>query len=375
MWFFRVPQVVFGEDALSFLSTLGIKRACIVCDRYLAAAGMPQRVMRFLDGAEVAVVSDFGEEPSLGDVERNLTQVREFGPDWFLGLGGGSSMDMAKILFALYERPDISAYDITPLVPLGLRKRARLALIPTTSGTGSECSWAAVLSDEGHRKNELASPEIMADYAILDPSLVLGLPKGVTRNTAVDAITHSVEAYASAWRNPYSDAMAEKAFELIVNSILRVLKDPSDVTARGNVHIGASMAGSAFSNSQIGLAHALGHALGSHFRVPHGMSVGLYLPSVVRFNSQAVPERYRRLNSLVPDGIRKGTLDLSLQALFSEMGQPLSVDEAGIDRSRYLESLEGMVAVASESTGTVGNAKDASTSDIRTLLLSVLPEK
>ncbi len=154
----------------------------------------------------------------------------------------------------------------------------------------------------------------------LTPSLVLGLPKGVTRNTAVDAITHSVEAYASAWRNPYSDAMAEKAFELIVNSILRVLKDRQTLLPGGERAHRCLHGRLCLFELTDRPRPRPGPRPGSHFRVPHGMSVGLYLPSVVRFNSQAVPERYRRLNSLVPDGIRKGTLDLSLQALFSEMG-------------------------------------------------------
>ena len=286
MWFFRSPEIVFGEDALSFLNGLDFRKIAIITDENIKKSGLVSLVQRNLpEGSVTLVVSDIPEEPTLSDIKQRLGGVGDFAPDLILGLGGGSSMDAAKAIYAIYERPDLDIYDITPLVRLNLRKKAKLILIPTTSGTGSECTWAAVLSDEGHeRKNELASTEIIADYAILDPALVVKLPPGITRNTAVDAITHAVEARSSQWRNYYSDIFAEKAMELITHNLPIVMKDPENIKAREEVHIGASMAGIAFSNSQVGLAHAMGHSLGAHFRIPHGITVALYLPQVVEFS-------------------------------------------------------------------------------------------
>ena len=372
MWYFRSPQVVFGEDSASFLSSLDIKRAAIITDRNLLRTDIPGLVKKALpEGADSMVLGDVSEEPPLSEMTTHLGRIKEFAPDWFIAVGGGSAMDTAKILFALYERPDLTVYDITPLVKLGLRTKSRLVAIPTTSGTGSECTWAAVLTVEGEkRKHELASPEILPDYAILDPAFVVSLPLEQTRNTASDAVAHAVEAYGSTWRNPYSDAMAEKAMELILGRITEVIKNPKDMEARNQVHIGASMAGLAFSNSQIGLVHALGHALGARFKTPHGKAVALFLPHVVAFNYDACPERYDRLNRIVPDQFRGTRLSDSLENVLAAIGQARNGRDAGIAEAEYESNLDDLVQLASESTGMVTNPKDAGSSDLRKLFIS-----
>ncbi len=374
MWFFRSPEIVFGEDALSFLNGLDFRKIVIITDENIKKSGLASMVQRSLpEGSSSLVVSDIPEEPTLADIKKRLNAVSEFAPDLIIGLGGGSSMDAAKAIFAIYERPDLDIYDITPLVKLNLRSKAKLILVPTTSGTGSECTWAAVLSDEDHsRKNELASTEIIADFAILDPALVLRLPPGITRNTAVDAITHAVEARSSQWRNYYSDIFAEKAMELITQNLPIVIKDPENIRAREEVHIGASMAGIAFSNSQVGLAHAMGHSLGAHFRIPHGITVALYLPQVVEFSEPDARESYLSLMNKMPEKFRKGNLADSLRAFFSEIGQPLNVKDCGIDRKEYSGRLESLVALAEESTGCVTNPREASSSELRELFENVM---
>jgi alcohol dehydrogenase class IV len=371
MWFFRSPEIVFGEDSISFVSSLEIRKAAIVTDRNLLKTEIPGRVQGALpQGAESIILGDISEEPPLSEMTTHLERINEFSPDWFVAVGGGSAMDTAKILFFLYERPDLSVYDITPLVKLGLRKKSRLMAVPTTSGTGSECTWAAVLSVEGEkRKHELASPEVLPDYAILDPSFVVSLPLEQTRNTASDAIAHAVEAYGSTWHNPFSDAMAEKALELILGNVIGVIKDPPNIEIRNQVHIGASMAGLAFSNSQIGLAHALGHALGGRFKTPHGKAVALFLPHVVEFNYDACPDKYDRLNRIVPNQFRGAKLSDSLENILGAMGQARSGKEAGIDESEYLLNLDDLVSMASESTGMVTNPKDSGSADLRNLFI------
>jgi alcohol dehydrogenase class IV len=371
MWFFRSPEIVFGEDAISFVSSMDIRKAAIVTDRNLLHTDIPGRVQGALPpGAESIILGDVSEEPPLSEITTHLERIKEFSPDWFVAVGGGSAMDTAKILFFLYERPDLSVYDITPLVKLGLRKKSRLMAVPTTSGTGSECTWAAVLSVEGEkRKHELASPEVLPDYAILDPAFVLSLPLEQTRNTASDAIAHAVEAYGSTWHNPFSDAMAEKALELIFGSVIGVIKDPRNLELRNQVHIGASMAGLAFSNSQIGLVHALGHALGGRFKTPHGKAVALFLPHVVAFNYDTCSDRYDRLNRIMPDQFRGARLSDSLENILGAMGQVRSGREAGIGESEYLSDLDDLVGLASESTGMVTNPKDSGSADLRNLFI------
>jgi len=371
MWYFRSPEIVFGEDSISFLSSLDIRKAAIITDRNLLRTDLPGLVERALPpGTESMVLGDVSEEPPLSEMVTHLERIKEFSPDWFVAVGGGSAMDTAKILFVLYERPDLSVYDITPLVKLGLRKKSRLMAIPTTSGTGSECTWAAMLSVEGERrKHELASPEIIPDYAILDPAIVLALPTEQTRSTASDAVTHAVEAYGSTWRNPYSDAMAEKALELVLGSVVGVIHDPKNVALRNQVHIGASMAGLAFSNSNIALVHALGHALGARFKIPHGKAVALFLPHVVEFNYDACPERYDRLNRIVPEQYRGRKLSDSLENVLGAMDQARNGKEAGMLESEYLSNLDDLVSLASESNGMMTNPKDANSADLRNLFI------
>src|SRR5579875_3630712 len=361
MWFFRSPEVVFGADALSYLSYLDIKKAVIVTDRFLKQSKVMDKVLMSIPKeVKTMVVADINPEPTFAEMSASLSKIIDFSPDWFIAVGGGSAIDTAKVLFAIYERPDISVYDITPLVNLNLRRKSRLAAIPTTSGTGSECSWAAVVSEEEGRKVELASKEIMPDIAILDPSLV------------VDAITHAIEAYTSTWRNHYSDAFAEKALELILPNLPKVLHEPSDMDAREQIHVGASMAGLSFSNSQIGLAHAMGHALGAVFKLPHGLCVGLFLPSVVELNNDSAADRYSRLNRIFPDRYREKELHSTLRNYFAEIGQPLNVKQAGIDVQRYMSSIDGLVDLASESTGVTTNARDANSEDIRRIFMHVV---
>ncbi|MEM0158658.1 MAG: iron-containing alcohol dehydrogenase [Thermoplasmataceae archaeon] len=374
MWFFRSPQIIYGEEALTFLNSLHMQRALIVTDRFLSGTEILNKVRRQIVSAEeVKVFGKIDAEPKLSQIIEGRDLLEDFSPDFVIGLGGGSAMDAAKILFALNEIPSLSPYDITPINDFKLHVKSTLVEIPTTSGTGSECSWAAVFTDDVEkRKNEIASPQILADYAILDPSLTVGLPREQTVNTATDALTHAIEAYTSQWKNVFSDSMAEKAISLISSNILKVLENPSDLNSRNNMHIGASMAGISFSNSQIGLAHALGHALGAEFKVPHGKAVGLYLPHVISFNYDVARDRYDRLNAIFSGEFRSSDLSQTVSRFLKRIGESRTVVEAGISRDEYIARLDDIVTLASESTGLLTNAKDASSEDLRQLALQVV---
>lgn len=370
---FMVPSVVFGEDSLSFLKSLPMTKCLVVTDRMIEKTKLLLTLRSNIrDDVETMVFSDIGPEPSFRDMTKSISKIIDFSPDHIVALGGGSVMDTSKIILFRYARPDTDLYDLKPSVFLGLKKKAKLIAVPTTSGTGSECSWASIIMDEEkNRKVEMGSLEILPDYAILDPSMVLELPLPQTISTAADAITHAIEAYVSNRRNFYSDAFSEKALELVTHNVLRVLENPSNVEARNAVHIGASMAGVAFSNSQIGLAHALGHALGAVFKIPHGTTVGMYLPKVVEFNDGVVQDKHRRLNEIFPQSVQGSTLQESVAGLFEKMGQPTKLSGTGIERDQYESQVSRLETLTMKSTGVAANPRKADVENVREILLSV----
>ena len=373
MWFFRSPSIIYGEDSISYLNDIPQKRITILTDGNIVRAGLLQKVKSQLPSeANVLVIDDVPVEPTLSYVSSIKEKIAGFKPDLIIGLGGGSCMDCAKAAFVTYERPELDMHDITPLINLDLRKKSRIILIPTTSGTGSECSWAAVISEDDHqRKNEFASPEIIADFAILDPIMVSSLPDMVRKSTAIDALTHAIEARSSAWKNPYSDIFADKAVELITANLMDALNDHENMEAITNVHVGASMAGLAFSNSQITLAHSLGHSLGAHFNVPHGISVGIFLPHVIRFNYSQAKEEYSAINRKFPPALRKKYLYLTVENFLKQLSMPATVADLKIDKNEYEKKMDSMASLALESTGTVLNPRDAGRSELEMLLREI----
>jgi len=179
MWYFGSPTIVFGEDALNELASLKGQRAFIVTDANIARLGLVDKVTQQLSiaGIQSGVFAEVEPDPSVETVQRGAQQMREYAPDWIIGLGGGSCMDAAKAMWVLYEHPEMVPEEINPIVPMKLRAKARLITIPTTSGTGAETTWAIVLTDtKAGRKLGLGSRENMADMAIVDPALVAGLP-------------------------------------------------------------------------------------------------------------------------------------------------------------------------------------------------------
>ena len=367
MWELTFPRtIIIGEGALDYLEELRGQRALIITDRTMRSLGILDEVARRLEkaGLQVEVFDGVEPEPSKRIVERAVQVARSFGPDWIIGLGGGSCMDVAKAVFVLYERPDLALDEITPLAELGLRKKARLLNIPTTSGTGSEATWAIVITDEREQhKMELASREVVADVAILDPSLPASMPPRLTADTGLDALTHALEAYVSKWRNDFSDALALWAIKAVFRYLPRAYRNGQDMEAREKLHNAATMAGMAFSNSQICIAHAMGHALGALFKVPHGRSVAVFLPYTIEYNARVAADRYAE----VADALGLGGEDAAektaklveaVRELLREVDGPLSVADLGISRADYEAKLEDLVDRAMSSTGTVANPRD-----------------
>ena len=234
MWYFSSPMLVYGEDALSHLHHIQGSRALIVTDPTLARLGIAARIEDILKdvGFATCVFAEVEPEPSLQTVRRGAVVASEFQPDWIIGLGGGSPLDASKAIWALYERPDLDPTDINPMETLGLSK-AKLIAIPTTSGTGSEATWALVLTDtEEKRKFSTGSRELVPTVAIVDPSLTMELPPRVTADTGLDALTHAIEGYTCAWANDFSDGLCLKAVQLVFDYLERAYAGGDDVEAR-----------------------------------------------------------------------------------------------------------------------------------------------
>jgi len=370
LWWFLAPKVAFGEDALDALETVKGSRALVVTDRTIQQLGFVEEVVQRLkkNGMEVLVFDEVEPEPSKETVMKGAERAGEFSPDWFVGLGGGSCMDAAKAIWVMYERPDLRIEDITPMTELGLRKKARLVCIPTTSGTGSDATWASVItSREEVFKAELASREILPDLSIVDPKLASKMPPSLTASTGMDVISHAVEAYLSQWSNPFSDALALEALRLAFRYLPRAHANGSDMEARERMHVAATMAGMAFSNSQIGLIHAMGHSLGAVYHIPHGRTVGLFLPYGMEYAREVARERLADIAWAA--GVETVKLLGWVREFVRGLGEPLSVRELGIKREDFEGRLEELVRKAMQSTGIFTSPRVPEDADCRRLFL------
>lgn len=353
MWFFRSPEIAFGEDALDYLSEIQGHKAFIVTDENIAALGFVEKVQAQLARAsiETAVFAGVEPNPSMQTVRRGAEAARTCAPDWIVGLGGGSSIDAAKSIWILYERPDLEPDEVAPLGDLGLRQKARFIAIPTTSGTGSETTWPFLLTDTSeHRKISLGHPEDIPDIAIIDPLFVSELPPQITADTGMDALTHAVEGYTSQWRNDFTDGLCLKALQLVFDYLPRAYESGrSDPEAREKMHNAATIAGLGFGNSMAALAHGLGHALGALFPVPHGRAVGLFLPYTIEFTVRGqLPTRYAEIARFVglpaaDEAEGAASLARAIRDLARSIGQPASLQEAGISEKDFEAQLPKLI--------------------------------
>jgi alcohol dehydrogenase class IV len=378
MWYFRSPEIVFGEDALDHLAYLKGKRALIVTDKVMVGLGFVELVRTKLAeaGFDCEVFDQVEPEPSLDTVRRGAEFMLDKGPDWIVGLGGGSALDAAKAMWILYERPDLAAEEINPFDDLGLRQKARLVAIPTTSGTGSETTWAVVLTDtqEG-RKISTGAPECTPDVAIVDPVFTTQMPPRLTADTGLDALTHAVEGYTSTWHNDFSDGLCLKATQMIFTYLPRVYADGHDHEAREKMHNAATLAGLGFINSLAAAAHALGHSLGAVFHVPHGRAVSLFLPYTIQFNARGEGvTRYAdiaRFLGLPAADEREGADSLvsAIRDLGRAVGEPLSIRQAlpELGPDDFAAGLDKLVDNAEMDATIVASPRDLSTDDTRRL--------
>jgi alcohol dehydrogenase class IV len=377
MWYFDSPKIVFGEGALAHLKEIEGRRAFVVSDENLERLGFVQAVQNGLAkaGLDSECFLEVEPDPSLETVRRGAQAMAAFQPDWVVGLGGGSCMDAAKAMWVLYERPDLRPEAINPVESLGLRKKARMIAIPTTAGTGAEVTWIIVLTDtDEDRKLGLGSRENMADVAIVDPSLSKDMPHRLTADTGMDALTHAIEGYASAWGNDFSDGLCLKAADLVFRYLPRAYEDGTDDEAREKMANAATLAGLGFGNSMAGLAHSMGHALGGLFHIPHGRAVGLCLPYTVEYASGENPQRYgemARYLGLAADSEAQGATSLvrAVTGLLERLEQPTTLSEVGIEMESLKARMETLVDNAANEASTVVHPRIPSPDELERLFL------
>ncbi len=365
MWFFDSPLIVFGEGALSYLAQIRGTRAYIITDAQMVQFGFVDSVKAQLAEAniETRVFAEVEPEPSLDTIRRGAALVREFEPDWIVGLGGGSPMDAAKAIWVLYERPEVSPDGIAPIEYFGLGKKAHLITISTTSGTGSEVTWALVLSDpKEKRKLGLGSRETLATIAIVDPQFAMNMPPRLTADTGLDALTHAVEGYSANWHNDFADAMCLKAVELIFRYLPLAYADGSDAEAREKMHNAAAIAGLGFINSLTGLAHAIGHAFGGVFHIPHGRAVSLFLPYTMEFLVNGGMHRYADLARFIGIEFRDAEAGArqfiqAVRDLESRLESNTNIASLGVARADYVAALETMMDHAENDSSIVASPR------------------
>jgi alcohol dehydrogenase class IV len=377
VWYFCSPNVAFGEGALDALAELSGRRALVVTDQTLAELGLVDRVTARLAqaGIEAQVFDAVEPDPSVQTVLRGAQAAREIGPDWIVGVGGGSPMDAAKAIWVLYERPDLAPAEINPFITLGLRKKARLVTVPTTSGTGAEVTWAIVLTDtQEQRKMGLGNRENVADLAVVDPAMAAGMPPSLTADTGLDALTHAVEGYTCTWHTDLSDGLCVRAARLIFQALPRAVADGSDMEARERMHNAATCAGLGFGNSMASAAHAMGHVLGATFHVPHGRAVSLCLPYTLEFAARQAPQRLAELATLVGCGDEEAEaaargLSDRIRGLAQQVGNPTSIAQLGVAREAFEGALDKLVDDAFNDTQMLTACRSPSYEEMRRLYL------
>ncbi|MBQ9090324.1 MAG: bifunctional acetaldehyde-CoA/alcohol dehydrogenase [Alphaproteobacteria bacterium] len=408
LWFKTPEKIYFKRGCLDFaLAELqGHKRAFIVTDKTMTQIGITGRVGGILEknGMMYQVFDSVKPDPDLTTIGLILEQVRRFEPDVFISIGGGSPMDAAKIVWLMYEQPDLSFEDIAMRF-MDIRKRivdfpnlgqkAKMVAIPTTSGTGSEVTPFTVITDDRtNQKYPITDYSILPNMAIVDPDLAMSMPKGLTAFSGIDVLTHALEAYTSIMASNLSDGQALEAARLVFKYLPRSYHNgANDPRAREKMHYAATLAGQAFANAFLGLCHSMAHKLGGEYHVAHGLANALILPYVVKYNATDVPTkqgtfpqyrypfvkaRYARFADLM--GLTEGLgahqedekvrrLIEAIQNLKKEINIPMSIRECNVDEASFLATVEELSEKAFDDQCTGCNARYPLISEIKDLYL------
>jgi acetaldehyde dehydrogenase / alcohol dehydrogenase len=398
---FRVPSdTYFNVGALDSLRTLETTTAIIVSDEFNVVRGAVDEVRRHLNAGDVRVFADVLPEPDEEIIRAGVEMITHVRPDLIVAVGGGSVLDAAKAMRLLAEHRELSIRELS-LPFLDARKRVarypgpqhsmKLVAIPTTAGTGSEVSPAAVITSQG-RKVTLVDYSLVPDVAVIDPTLSASMPPTITADTGIDALTHALEAAVSIFASPYTDAFCVQAARLIFESLPKAYAHGDDIEARTAMANAATLAGLAFSNAFVGVNHALAHALGARFGIPHGRANALFLPHVLRYNASlptkfmpapgysayVAPEKYAQLGRILFGGHSQ---EEQLERLFTKvdelivaLGLPHSLGEVGIAREDYIAAIPELARAAYADPSLRTNPRMPLIAELVGLLEAVWPE-
>ncbi|MGC8663594.1 MAG: iron-containing alcohol dehydrogenase [Thermoplasmata archaeon] len=363
MSFFTFPrQIYFQRDIIDSLSDIVCysKYLLVVTDSNIKKIH-GERIKKSLSGINYKIFSDVLPEPSIESIENAFLNYKNEVPDTIIAIGGGSVMDFAKSMAIKFSYPDLDLRNLNPFEKIKIK--LNLIAIPTTSGTGSDVSFGIVLTD-GNRKLALGNYGLVPMISILDSSLT-PVNKNIIRITGVDAFVHAFEALSANTSNIFTDALAEKSIETIYNNLKLAMEN--DDSAKDLVHLSATMAGLAFSNSGTALTHALGHSFGATFHVVHGISVGIFLPYVIDFNSQDenTNAKYKKIGKIL--GFKN--LVNGIKKFYQDIGQPYFVKQLNIEKEYYLSKIDEAVEKAMMDSELAFNPVIAGEEDIKRIYL------
>ena len=402
-WFKVPPKIYFERGSIQYLSKMPeITKAFIVTDESMVKLGYVDKVIYQLEKHDnhihFEIFSDVEPDPSFDTIDRGVSAMGQFTPDVIIALGGGSAIDAAKGMWLFYEHPDVDKEGLK-LKFLDIRKRtykypklglkAKFVAIPTTSGTGSEVTSFAVITDKDNNiKYPFADYELTPDVAIIDPELVLTLPKVLTADTGMDVLTHAIEAYVSNMASDYTDGLAEKAGELVHKYLIRAYENGNDKEAREKVHNASCIAGMAFTNAFLGINHSLAHKLGGEFHIAHGRCNAILLPYVIRYNASTptkfvsfpkyeyyiADEKYATFAKKIglevediEDGVDK--LIAMVNRMNEKLGIPKSFQEYGIDEETYMSKIDELANRAFEDQCTTSNPRLPLVTELKKILV------
>jgi len=372
---FRTPHFIMGANVLPegpsrVTSTIDFlnakcprKRAFVVTDE--GAERFGKRLADYVtnNGYACQVWAKALPEAPIEHVAECAEEMKKFEPDLIIAVGGGSVIDGAKAAWILYERPDITDLGmVMPMVLLGLRKKAVLAAVPTTSGTGSECTAFAVLHDTAtHRKIPIVNPDLTPDFAILVPEFTMTMPPRLTVNTGLDALSHAMDAVITPSANEWTDAMSLSAIKQTFKYLPRAYRNGRDREARFRMQIAASAAGIGFGQSAAALTHSFGHTIGSLFHVHHGLAVGIFIPYVFEFYKPVTDKYLEICHALNVSGAgsekKFRNLMAKTKAFFRELDVPLSLKELGVPKDEFNRQMETMVLYTVEDVDCIGSPR------------------
>ncbi|OJG38555.1 aldehyde-alcohol dehydrogenase [Enterococcus dispar] len=406
-WFKLPSKIYFEKNSLLYLEKMeNVERVMIVCDPGMVQFGYADTVREVLarrkNDVKIEIFSDVEPNPSTNTVYKGLEVFNAFQPDTVIALGGGSAMDAAKGMWMFFEHPDTSFFgakqkflDIRKRTyKIGKPEKTQFVCIPTTSGTGSEVTPFAVITDsDTHVKYPLADYALTPDVAIVDPQFVMSVPAGVTADTGMDVLTHAIESYVSVMASDYTRGLSLQAIKLVFDYLEKSVKTP-DMESREKMHNASTMAGMAFANAFLGICHSIAHKIGGEYGIPHGRTNAILLPHIIRYNAKDPQKHamfpkydYFRADTDYADiakflGLKGETTEELVEALATavyELGKKVGIDMSlkaqGVTQQTLDTTVDRMAELAYEDQCTTANPKEPLISELKGIIIEAYNEK